>query len=111
MSDGSRIETANDQPGIGYVVRLYWMLFGNVALFFASLNVVASERLGRADVIYGALTLSLLLARWVDITKLNGMTTRAQPATRADLRRYAIGLLGCALLGWIIARLLSPLGP
>ncbi len=111
MPDGTRTQTTDEQPAIGYVVRLYWMLFGNVALFFIWLDVASSGGVGSADLVYGAVTLSLLLARWIDIKKLNGMTTRAQRATQADLRRYAIGLLGFALLGWAIARFFSPMGP
>ncbi len=110
MLDGPKTHATADQPAIGYVVRLFWMAFGNVALIFAGLSVSRSEQVGTSDALYGGLTLALLFARWVDITKLNGMTIRALPATRADLRRYFVGLFGVALLGWVVARWLSTLG-
>lgn len=110
MLDGPKTQTATDQPAIGYFFRLYWMAFGNAALFFAGLNISASERMGKADAVYGGLTLTLLLARWVDITKLNGMTVRALPATRGHLQRYSVALTGFALLGWAVARWLSAWG-
>lgn len=110
MLDRPKTQTPVDQPAIGYVVRLYWMAFGNLALFYAALNVAASERVGTADAVYGGLVLALLLARWVDITKLNGMTIRVQPAQPAHLRRYAVGLFSFALIGWAAARWLSTWG-
>lgn len=110
MLDGPKIQSTPDQPAIGYFVRLFWMAFGNVALFFAWINVAASNQMGTADAVYCGLTLALLLARWVDITKLNGMTIRTLPATGVHLRRYCFGLLGIAMTGWVFARWLSPLG-
>jgi hypothetical protein len=101
--DESKTQAAADQPAIGYLVRMFWMAFGNFALFFAGLSIAASERVGVPDAVYGALTLSLLLARWVDITKLNGMTIYALPATRAHLRRYALVFTALSLSGWVIA--------
>ena len=107
MTDGSRSQATDDPPPIGYVVRLFWMAFGNVALFFTWMHIASGERIGVADAVYGALVLALLLARWIDITRLNGMTSRAEPATRAHLRRYAIALIAVGLAGGVAARLLS----
>lgn len=108
MLDGQQTSTP-DQPAIGYFLRLYWMAFGNFALFFAWLKLCTSERVGSADIVYGGLALALLASRWVDITMLNGMTIRALPATRADLRKYSIALVGLTLIGWVTARWLSGL--
>jgi hypothetical protein len=83
------------------------MAFGNVVLLLAWMEVAASERIGTADAAYGGVVLALILARWVDVTRLNGMTVRAEPATRAHFARYAIVLSAVALLGWFLARLLS----
>jgi hypothetical protein len=110
MLDGPKTQTTADPPALGCLVRLFWMAVGNFALFLAGLKVSSSERVGVADIVYGGVTLALLLARWIDITQLNGMTIRALPATRAHLRRYSFGLLGVALLGWAAARWLSTLG-
>ena len=66
--------------------------------------------MGRADAVYGGLVLALLLARWIDIAWMNGMTTQAEPATRMHLRRYIVGLLGLSLAGYAIARWLSVSG-
>lgn len=83
------------------------MAAGNVALIFAGLNVATSPRIGAPDAVYGALALALLIARWIDIAKLKGMTIRAQTATRAHLRNYSVALAVVALLGWVVARWLS----
>lgn len=109
MLDTSKTPITADQPAFGCFVRLFWMAIGNVALIFAGISVSTSERVGWADAVYGALTLVLLLARWIDITKLQGMTIRTQRATRAHLRNYAVCLLGIALIGWAVARWVSTL--
>jgi hypothetical protein len=105
--DGSKTQEPADQSGLGYVVRMFWMAFGNFALFFAGLNIAASERIGIPDAVYAALTVALLLARWVDIAKLNGMTIYALPATRAHLRKYTLAVTGISLVGWVIAHYAS----
>lgn len=80
------------------------MMFGNVALFFAAIEVASSDGLGLADAAYAAVVMALLLARYVDIVKLRGLTTDATPASTGDLRRYAALLVAVALVGWLIAR-------
>jgi len=108
--DGRQTQFSGDQPGVGSILRMFWRACGNFALFFAGVSITTSERIGTADAAYGGLVLALLLARWLDITKLNGMTIRTEPATRMHLRRYAVALLGVSLVGWVVARWLSTLG-
>ena len=110
MLDGPQTHSSGDQPTVGYILRLFWMAFGNVALFFAGLSIASSERIGTADAVYGGLVLALWLARWVDVTKLNGMTVHTEPATRMHLRRYSVALFGISLAGWGVARWLSSVG-
>ena len=109
MPEDSKIQEAA-QPPLGCLLRLFWMMFGNVALLFAAMNVASSDGLGLADAVYAAVVMALLLARSVDIVKLHGLTTDATPATRGDLRRYAVSLLAVALAGWLIARGVSMAG-
>jgi hypothetical protein len=97
---------AEPNPGLGCLLRLFWMAFGNVALLFAGMQVASSERIGAADAVYAGVVVALLVARYVDVVKLNGMTIHAEPATRAHLRRYALVIAGVGLLGWLLARFL-----
>jgi hypothetical protein len=69
--------------------------------------VAESERVGVADAAYLGVVLALLAARYVDITRFNGMTAKAEPATRAHLTRYSIGLGILAAAVWILARVLG----
>jgi hypothetical protein len=107
MSEDDRPHATEPHAELGCLVRLFWMAFGNLALLGAWMQVMASERIGAADALYGGVFLALVLARYVDVTRLNGMTIRTEPATRAHLRRYAVALSVFALLGWIVARLFS----
>jgi hypothetical protein len=107
MSNDSTVQSTSPQPAIGCLLRLFWMAAGNVALFFAAMQVAASERIGVTDAAYAGVVLALLLARYIDVTKLNGMTTSAEPATRAHLRRYIVVLCLVAALGWLAARFMS----
>jgi hypothetical protein len=107
MSDRDRPHATEPHAELGCLVRLFWMAFGNLALLAAWMQVMASERIGTPDALYVGVVLALLLARYVDITRLNGMTIHTERATRADLRRYVVALSVLALLGWLVARLLS----
>jgi len=107
MPEDSVPDTAEPQPAVGCLLRLFWMMFGNVALLLAGMQVAASERIGGADAIYGAVVLALILARYADVTWFRGMTNQAEPATKTHLRKYVLALVAVALLGWVAARLLS----
>jgi hypothetical protein len=110
MPEPSVPQAAAVQPGMGCLLRLFWMSAGNVALLFAAVKVSESERVGVADAAYMGVVLALLAARYVDITKFNGMTAKAEPATRAHLLRYSIGLSVVAVAIWVVARVFGSLG-
>ena len=83
----TKSQPAGAQPGLGCLLRLFWMAFGNVALLFAGAGVAMSDHIGAPDLIYACVVVALLAARYVDVVKLNGMTIHASPATRVHLRR------------------------
>lgn len=107
MPEDTSSQATDPQPALGCLLRMFWMAFGNVALLFAGMQVASSEHIGTADAVFAGVVVALLVARYIDVVKLNGMTIHTEPATRAHLRRYALVLGGAALLGWLLARFLG----
>lgn len=110
----------NESPGVppshdsmsGCLVRLAWMLFGNVALFV--LAVFISQRPGGAfsafDVAYWAVVAAVIGLRYLDIRSFKGQTATYEPATMAHWRRYAIVVVAAALVACGLAHGIAYLG-
>jgi hypothetical protein len=87
------------------LARVYWMLAGNAALGLVAIGIV---QYGRArtwvtDATFWAIFVSLLVVRYVDITRLQGATASGEPASVDNWYRYAGGLFLISLLVWILA--------
>lgn len=98
----TRPSSSTDHPA-GCLLRLFWLLFGNVALALSAMLIVRhGVGLGAtwADALFGASLLALLAARYLDIHRYAGQTSEGTPATPADFRRYAAMLLGIAAVAW-----------
>ncbi len=96
-------------PPAGCLLRLFWMLIGNVLLLFCAYGVFQhrSSVLGMADALYWAIVGSLLAARYVDIRYLHGTTSDGDPATMTHWRRYAT-VLGVVSTGlWLGAHAIA----
>lgn len=105
-----------EQPGAkaslaGSVARVYWMLAGNAALSLLAIGIVqhGRERTWVTDAAFWATFASLLLVRYVDITRLRGTTASGEPASIGDWYRYAGGLLLLSLTVWILAQAVAPM--
>jgi len=101
-------ETASS--GSGCLLRLYWLLFGNVLLFF--LLIYLFERKPTLpsiiDVIYAVAVASLIVARYVGVRFQSGKTGTGSPDTMALWSRYAL-LVGSLSTGaWLLVRVLIP---
>lgn len=85
------------------LLRLYWMLGGNVALFLSAAAIFRARptALSWLDAIYGGVALSLIIARYADVVSFDGARADGTPATHADLRRYIARLSIIALMIWI----------
>jgi len=91
-------------------VRLYWMAFGNILVLFAAIAAARADRAGAADVILLLAATSLIVMRYVDITRYTGLTEDGKtPATLAHWRRYALGVAVVTSVLWGVARWVSPL--
>ncbi len=91
------------QGCLGGLCRMYWMLFGNGALVLVTLTVAQSGRVSYRDVLFWALVASMILARYIDITRLAGQTTSCERASLRDWRRYVLALVGTAAVAWSLA--------
>lgn len=96
---------------IGAVARLYWMLAGNVVLYLLALAIVQhGQQASTRDVAFFAVVASLILVRYLDITRLGGATGSGGPASLGDWYRYVACLLPLSLAVWITARAMAWIG-
>lgn len=100
-------------PAAGGLIRLFWTLLGNAALFI--LAVYSFERQAQSlsifDGLYCLILVLTVLLRFIDIRWLKGETVFGQPASMTDFRKHVavslpvfLVLLGLAhLLGAVVA--------
>jgi len=96
----------NPETGYGCLIRLCWMVLGNIALLIAA--KMTSNHTGFsisfADVAFWLIVLFLAGIRYFDITRMGGLTvTMNKPATMAHWRRYVLFLVLIGLVLWGIA--------
>ncbi len=89
----------------GCLVRLAWMLLGNVALFVAGIFIARHTGgfFSLADAAFWAVAALMIGVRRVDIERFRGQTVMGGAATMAHWRRYVAVLLLVALAGWGLA--------
>ena len=90
----------------GCLLRLFWMMIGNVLLLFCAYGIIQhrSSVLSIADALYWAIVGSLLATRYVDIRYFHGTTGDGDPASLADWRRYTVLVVLVAVGLWLVAR-------
>lgn len=114
MSTPVPVQPATSEPAamtssVGCLLRAFWMLVGNAALFIGA-TLVFRERgkLGWPDVAFWTVPVLLALARHADIRWYGGLTASGDPATRRDGWRYTWIVLGLALATWAALHWGSP---
>jgi hypothetical protein len=101
----------NDQPAEKYdsifslIVRVFWMLFGNVILFVSTVLIFQRKdwMFHTADVVFWGTVAALVLARYLDIKLYNGLTATGKPASMSHWRRYTAVLLICSAVIWVLS--------
>lgn len=107
-AESNEQDHTSQKSGRAIVVRVYWMFFGFIPMVASIAAIVESTRVpSAADVAFCASVLSIVLARFYDVTMLNGRTAEGEPATIADWRRHAGWLLAIATIFWIAIRTLQ----
>jgi hypothetical protein len=101
-------QTNNAQEsGLGILLRIFWMMIGNVILFLFLVGIYESEKraLSLKDGIYWVIVILLIIIRYLDIKYLGGSTARGFPASMSHWYRYVAGLIICAGLLWGLAHI------
>ena len=111
MEEQNHEEQKNNPPA-GCLLRLFWMIIGNVILLSCAYGIVQhhSSFLSLADVLYWVVVGFLLAARYVDIRHLHGTTADGDPATMNHWRRYAtiVGVVSAGL--WLVSHAMAYYG-
>ena len=105
----------NSQPTEKYdsifslFVRVFWILLGNAILFLAAIFIFRhkGETFHTADIIFWGTAVTLIFVRYLDIKFYNGLTATGQPASMVHWRKYAILLLICSTLIWVLAHIIN----
>jgi hypothetical protein len=84
------------------LLRLFWMLVGNAALFISGALIFTEGRGGVSwrDVLFGAIVVALIFSRWADIRWYDGQTADGEPADMVHYRKYVRNLVLIAGLAW-----------
>ena len=105
MSDQTKpVVPASEPTGcLGGVVRVAWLGVGNGALLFLALGIAQQRAFPVLDLTYWAVVVGLIAIRYLDITKLHGLTSNGEPASLQHWRRYAIFLILASAAVWLVA--------
>jgi hypothetical protein len=94
----------------GCLLRLYWMGLGNLGLVICALLAGRRPAPSPLDGVYVAIVISVIVARYLDISRFGGGTVDGDPATMGHWRRHALGLVPVAVALWLGARFLHAQG-
>lgn len=87
----------------GLVARMIWLLAGNAALLMLAILIFQKRGFSALDAVFWAIVAGLVLLRYMDITRLKGLTSNSEPATVKHWRIYTIKLLLASTALWGLA--------
>lgn len=99
-------QVAYDRPE-GCLLRLSWMVAGNLALFVLVLSIFNQGGFSLLDGAYWLVVVGLAVARYLDITRFAGLTADGTPASLVHFRRYGTWLVIVATGLWILVHVLQ----
>jgi hypothetical protein len=85
------------------IVRLIWLAAGNAFLVILTGLIIQKGTFSALDIIFWALVSVLVLVRYYDITRLEGLTAESEPATLQHWKHYTLILLLISSALWVIA--------
>lgn len=83
---------------LGLLVRLVWMFFGNAALVLIAVHIAQRGSFSALDGVFWGVVVAMIGLRFLDVTRLGGLTAEGAPASMRDWQRYAAYTLVAALL-------------
>jgi hypothetical protein len=95
---------------LGCLVRIVWLMGGNLALFMLAVFIFHQGMFSVLDVAFWAIVAGLILIRYLDIARLKGLTSSSEPATLRHWRMYVIKLLVASAGLWGLAHGIPYLG-
>jgi hypothetical protein len=100
----ARTDSPQNHEG-GCLLRLSWMLGGNLAVLLIAVAIAqgGGTFFSFADAFFWLVVLAMVGIRYVDITRMKGLTAGGKPATLADWKRYVVILLAASLGLWGLA--------
>jgi hypothetical protein len=99
-------QIATDVEPMGFcavVVRIFWLMGGNLVLFMLAIFIFEGRGSLWTDIAFWGVVGALVLLRYIDITRLKGLTSDSQPATLKHWRLYVIKLLAGSGALWGLA--------
>jgi hypothetical protein len=81
---------------LGLIVRIIWMLFGNAALALLAVHIAQAGSFSAVDVLFWAVVAAMVGVRYIDVTRLGGLTAEGEPATLRHWQRYTGYLLAAS---------------
>ena len=105
----TKVSSPDQITGSGCLVRLAWMLIGNIVLAACVVNIATRTGglFSAADVVLWAVVPILIWLRYVDITHMKGQTAGGQPASLSHWKRYVGLLLAACLVAWAAAHAIA----
>lgn len=88
---------------LGVIFRLTWMAYGNLALVLLAILIAQAGALSALDVAFWGAAGVLVWVRYIDVTRLDGLTAEGEPASLRHWRRYTGYLLGASAALWALA--------
>jgi hypothetical protein len=105
-SKSSNKSVHGQERGSSSLARIFWMLIGNVILFFLAMSIYQKHAiLSSFDLAYWVIVLLLIVIRYCDIKYLGGLTGKGEPASIAHWRKYVMFLLLIAAGVWLLAHI------
>jgi len=91
--------------GLGIIMRLFWMFFGNMTLFISIVFIIEHKggMFHTADVVFWITAAALVFVRYLDIRLCGGLTVMGLPASMAHWIKYAAILLISSTAVWGLA--------
>jgi hypothetical protein len=84
------------------IVRLIWLAAGNAFLVILAGLIIQKGTFSHLDIIFWLVVVSMVLLRYYDITRLEGLTAESEPANLGHWRRYAILLVLISAALWAL---------
>ncbi len=89
------------------LMRIFWMFIGSIASIFLLFFIIQRKSPVISDVVFWVLVFSLILVRYIDITRFKGQTSEGEPATLQHWKKYSIMVVLAACVLYAIAKVLA----